>query len=1235
MRRWTSPLLLYPLAALVLLGISAVLYWLPWVSSREALVDDEGLRVLAAMGDQLGRRLVDIVQVFRAARKTPNPDLYLHFQAPWLTLRGVCMRPTAESSVLLSVAANEGLYDFQLTQGTCQGSTKVKDILDSIKPPESPFESLLLADSDGLVLFESGRTGLRIADVAALLESGTPAVADKNSEPEWYIRSRNFGSVRTIRLAGGTYRLYLMPVSVGLPWSGSHGGGTQLALGALIRQSAFRTLAVSQSGTFFIWVVLVAMILIWGFWPLLKFTQMGRQDRIPRGSGILLIFSTAASAALATLLILHGTHFAFDQITETQLRALAKRIDDNATLELRRALQSIDLAERSREFGKPASPAATRTDMLSFTPYLYESDPFLDQLMWADKQGNELVKWTALHVGTPDTDLSTYPFFEEAIHGNLWSFDCAPDDGCSQRPFRVDPLYARNSGTYIAVLSTPAHEAAAKKGYALTVAATRLASLIDPVVPTDFGFAVIDRDGSILFHSTPGPNVGREFSSDFRPANLVRAALESRTPLTLPAAYQGTPHTLYLTHFAQLLNCPWTLVLFHRDSAKTAKHIDRMLLFFVLTAFYGAAAGVLALVLRLRQQDYPSRTFWPLDERRGEYVQIAISLAVISGSSLYWALEGDFSLSVLLSAVAGLAGFPLIWLRLRGYSAPIFVLSLALFLGALHWWESNGIRLVLISGACALLAARPVSFALQRSTAYFGLAVCYSAAGAAFIWSSAIAPCIGFYKVATDFEEVKFTMRDQLHTLAALEQRAHHIQERYASVQVSDGSFGSGTDAVLNALFIRERLFMQNILTSGTSGPAWDRHDNMSDSKWKRAEREVWEDKSWSIIQKLADLIRIVPNPEAEEARNLGIESGPSWSFEGPARVRLIRSPTNSPILSFTSDESDYVPDSLVMEYKPLKSLFWYAWVLLVLLGIGIFFLLLSSLRRLFLLDVNVPQPWPVLRAPEFASAGQDLIAIGLPHTGKTESATACPGYTVLDVNEFLRGRIAAPPEARRLIIVDHFERAFDSAERADKVLELLEKLVGSHRRVILVTTSDPWFVLENNETFRPRLDRWAAVLARFMTVSFETGTFPTGERGFEVIWGSCSLLERIVLFQLAKDGWANYRNQAGLIHLSRRGLVVHDHTFRIREESIRDGLLGRVPEQEIRNWSRQEGASTWGGLRAALAIAAIGIAVLFFLYAQQQVLAIITGGLPALASGLRVIAEFKGRKTRPEVPAA
>jgi len=139
----------------------------------------------------------------------------------------------------------------------------------------------------------------------------------------------------------------------------------------------------------------------------------------------------------------------------------------------------------------------------------------------------------------------------------------------------------------------------------------------------------------------------------------------------------------------------------------------------------------------------------------------------------------------------------------------------------------------------------------------------------------------------------------------------------------------------------------------------------------------------------------------------------------------------------------------------------------------------------------------------------------------------------------------------------------------------------------------------------------------------------------YRMLWAGLTTSERLVLYQLALDGWANPKNAPAIRQLEQKQLIYRQPMYRIMNDSFRTFIRSSEHEREIATWQKTEQQSTWQALRFVIFAAIIGSGV-WLLYAQGQLFQIGTGYLTAIATLLTAVAGITARVRRsPSPPAA
>ncbi len=546
------------------------------------------------------------------------------------------------------------------------------------------------------------------------------------------------------------------------------------------------------------------------------------------------------------------------------------------------------------EFTGPEDPSAIDADgtepAAGIDPGFHH--PRFEMAFWMGSDGGQLDKRTIRAGNTPPVPVASREYFQRALRGELWdahgqvggeggryvqsirskttggvfgvlSKRVAPGRGAdysasvralaerraeaAARAATADPGAARTAEAGASVDDPAvASEAAAAVGEAASSEATlpvvaaiqaRLGSVIEPVLPPGMGFAVVDTDGTVLFHSSPERNLREQLFEEVRDGETLAARVATRSSDVLRSTYRADSH---LFRVLPMSGVPWSLVVFVEREMLRSLHFEvltftllllssYLLVLALLAAWSGAAPsssgrGVIAL-------------FWPAESHSRGYRTIALAAAVLIAHwgvvSLYqgalWgavagACVGGLALAfgfvvaragespgnlprrpgrLALLAALGAAGFVLpapyhacahgLLLLFAFLSRRPRVLFGVLILLLAGWTLMQGDALepvvagsTLVTSALLAWLATVPRVVPPVPRAHWRRA--YWAAWAGVLATLAVVPAFGFYRAVHDEAVVLFAKRDQTELAAALAERHRSLLDGYATAAVSPGT---------------------------------------------------------------------------------------------------------------------------------------------------------------------------------------------------------------------------------------------------------------------------------------------------------------------------------------------------------------------------------------------------------------------------------------------------------------
>jgi hypothetical protein len=468
-----------------------------------------------------------------------------------------------DGDVTAAISFQPGGYSLQLaSDGTCAYVTFENLVLPLIaQAPSQIFDDIVVADDYGRVLYQTERSGVVADSLSPLVlrpgasdatdssgknensssdnESGgaarstigrSPAPSSPGPGPTSFLAATGSSKLLRITVAGADYRVYAVPVR--LPIRKLTTVGTtvraRLVLLGLIKQDHFATNARTVPVTVLAATTMSIVLVMVSAWPILKFSTMRRSEEITRRAGLYYALSSTFSIIVAMLLVIHLYYGFADPKTNNNMEDLADAIDGNVGEELAQALLVMDavaatprvkhaklIDHRSQPCGWPPDGKAPEpeTDLLSRVGMEVSQYPYFRRLFIYDSQGYEHIRWTVDAKAPPPLRVCGRPYFQGSQRNDLWYLK---NPGLTGPRFRIDPIYSESTGEYLAAIARPySIEAPGKPAdEGVMMMATPMLSLMSPVLPPDYGFAIIDPTGKVLFHSDPTKNGRENFFDD-------------------------------------------------------------------------------------------------------------------------------------------------------------------------------------------------------------------------------------------------------------------------------------------------------------------------------------------------------------------------------------------------------------------------------------------------------------------------------------------------------------------------------------------------------------------------------------------------------------------------------------------------------------------------------------------------------------------------------------------------
>jgi hypothetical protein len=1170
---------------------------------------------------------------------------------------------------------------------------------------------------------------------------------------------RTLGETSTstkINLAGVDYILFTQPLVHPL---GSGDQRWSLIICGLRRSESFESETHAVPFSILIWAVLIGIALFSLSWPLFKLRYMSNTERFSPKDGWYLFLAVFLTSCSVMLMLLNASYTSWQQsATDQNLTKLAEQIKRNFDEETHRAFQQLQDIAHDPLFTSAPRDVKKATMVASYLgqtarPVEY---PYFEIVFWANCGGAQLVKFDVRPVTTPPTVVASFDFFRDVISDLRWiKGSKTTDPACPDVPAELatfehshfQTLLSPNTDEYAPVLSIPFFESAAETGpgkIPVQAMALRPMSVVDAVLPPGYGFAVVDVNCEVLFHSDAIRDLKENFCQESKNTEELQPWLQSGANTSLDITYLGKPERAYLTSlpFPGLSTGNAFLIVFQEPDRELTLNLAIMLVCSLLMVCYFLvpllAAGIHLSLRGPLHLIYAPRVLWPCPDNALIYARVfageifmmllywfgysslyeapllVVTLSVVSLSVLYVDLMLQHLEKVLYHFGIALTAMALLLLGATFLSSAPSLADWRLVIGYLAAFGIVGILLSgRFPGAERLGKVLPGESEKTRSIVREHFSLVYALASVSVITAIAFVPCVSFFKYAYDAVSELSLKRDQLLVSKQVLDRRDGVRSYYEQI----GAPQTGVKRIAETLDRYDRCFFT--IRSEPSLESEPLALNASASEPCLAPNGEYPGRTFAAkpginewVEKILAqaTLRFPSNQIGLEMSKLGVASSGNkgiwehgWKELDPEVFRLAWKP-----------ESRLANFSVTSRYLSWQGLSWEAYFFLGALWVVLTLWLSSIVKRIFFTDIEGTTPFDTVNWKATADIGHDYLVIGPAKSGKTRQLRDLRDQdrvAWLDLRLELGKKVKDQNyqiTARKLsvLVLDHFEINLRDRDYNRERLTLLESLAyDPPSKLVLVSTVDPLYYLTDGapevltdskdlEAAPRLLDRWARVLSKFSKVSLpasdtqefdqrlddflkkyaksgpfvncvrdecrstaflrETGiellkhvdgnhppsrnwvvncVLDRADAYYHVLWSGLTANERLVLYQLALDGWANAKNTAAIEQLERKLLIFRTPMYQIMNESFRRFIESTEHSDEIVQWEKRELRSTWRALRFVVVAVVVGVAV-WLLYSQAALSQTVVGYIAGIAALLSAVGALSARFKKP-VPAA
>ena len=500
-------------------------------------------------------------------------------------------------------------------------------VSDSLGQRVARFQTVALVDEHGKVLSVvnhasqlSDETELLIKRITHLHPPAQSSTAEA-APPNTVIEGTNFIDTQVSDI---DFRVYVHPVME----TALTAAGQELYLVGVIEKSAINQQKLKLSPTLLMWLILGLLFLI-AITPLIKLRYISTTHAIARGDKSQIMLGMTIAIGIVTIGLIQELFFNyFEEVKAQQLHLMHREISHDFVEEVSTVLDIVEQATDEKcKRHRPTSGETgvydnqicegTLTAESHSSPGALAHKRIVETVAVIDATGTVSTDYPVLYssehlVFGQTINLARRNYVKAGLAGQFWQLSHTDDDRMSR--FFIQRVFNIEDGRKNAMLSIPfaagkfddepapysveaysqfrlaqTFSSYQKKGFQkplqqsanaepkLIIAGTRLGSLVDRVMPNNFGFAVIDEDGNVLFHSDDSLSLIENFFTETnRNPELLVASEQNQllSPTLMELDYKGSPHTVLIgpmkangSGSAAVNSVPWRLAVFFNPEA--------------------------------------------------------------------------------------------------------------------------------------------------------------------------------------------------------------------------------------------------------------------------------------------------------------------------------------------------------------------------------------------------------------------------------------------------------------------------------------------------------------------------------------------------------------------------------------------------------------------------------------------------------------------------------------------
>ena len=349
-------------------------------------------------------------------------------------------------------------------------------------------------------------------------------------------------------------------------------------------------------------VASLSLILILLMMPLLKLLIMNESEKLHMMNVWFCGFSLVVGTSFLLLMVLMASDFSVsrdsvgleksDSLTrEGRINTLSAEVEKSFVEELRSIYDELE--ESNLRYGTGDEPR-DYTELCPLVPrdgIQFACYPYFNEMLWIRTDGSQ-DKLMATHDIKPGdvVNLKKRKYFSRALlTDSSWTM---PDSDLGTERFALQSIHSYITDNHEAGFGILRVKSDTARG--VIAMATKLHSVMDPLLPPGYRFVIVDQQGKVWFHSQTEKNLNENFIDETGWDGKLIAAINGRSEVTLTLSYD---HSTHQAHLKPIRNTPLTLIVLHDDDFFTTPIVLTVGFAFLLVALLFFLQGLHQLIL--------------------------------------------------------------------------------------------------------------------------------------------------------------------------------------------------------------------------------------------------------------------------------------------------------------------------------------------------------------------------------------------------------------------------------------------------------------------------------------------------------------------------------------------------------------------------------------------------------------------------------------------------------------